>query len=196
MNEKAPTGFPPILLDIDYATLADAKLSAPAEVAAGQLIVRGGGPNTIGGHPFSDTGYQDFTLDASVTLANGGDHDLAGIFLRQSTATNYVAMAISPAGYIYVATIADGIATPAAEGPLTPNIPFQRGVGVWNRVTVVAFGPSLVFVLNGQVLIHLAVDQRYKSGFCGLFLQQGGESASASAAARWVQVRAILADQK
>ena len=136
MNEKAPTGFPPILLDIDYATQADAKISAPAEVAGGQLIVHGGGHNTIGGHPFSETGYQDFTLDASVSLAGGGDRDLAGIFLRQSTATDYVAMALSPAGYIYVATIAEGIATPAAEGPLTPNIPFQRGMGAWNRITV------------------------------------------------------------
>jgi hypothetical protein len=196
MHEAPPRGYPPILLDTDYSAMPAASLSDWAEIAGGRLVLRGRGPNTIGGYPFSDVGYRDVIVDASIALAAGDEHDFAGIFLRQSSEQTYVALATSPTGYVYLATIADGVAQPVAEGPLTAGIPFNAGVGAWNRVTVVAFGPSLVFVLNGSVLVHLAVDQRYVQGYAGLFVQQGATSAEAKAAARWVQVRAVLADQK
>lgn len=196
MNEKPPTGYPPILLDTDYSLLPDARISAPAAIETGRLVVRGGGPNTIGGHPFSDVPYRDITLDASVCVAAGDEHDLAGIFLRQSAQRTYVAVALSPTGYVYVANINETGAQPIAEGPLKPDIPFNAGVGAWNRITVVAFGPSLVIVLNGAVLVHAGVDQKYAQGYAGIFLQQGATSSEPKAAARWVQVRAVLADQK
>lgn len=183
MSELPPRGHPAILLDTDYS-------SQPA----GQLVLSGNGANTIAGHAFSDVRYRDVVLDASVALSSGDDSDLAGAFLRQSADQRYIVVALSPAGYVYIAQV-DGTAQPVAEGPLTPNIPFNRGVGAWNRLTVVAFGPSLVFVVNKEVLAHLAVDQRFKEGFAGLFLQQGATSASAAAAVRWVQIRAVLADQ-
>jgi hypothetical protein len=195
-NDGPPRGFPPILLDTDYTPMADARLSEWAAIEGGRLILRGRGASTIGGHPFSDVSYRDVTLDASISLAAGDEHDFAGIFLRQSSERTYVALAMSPTGYVYLATIADGVAQPVVEGPLTPGIPFNSGVGAWNRVAVVAFGPSLVFVLNGSVLVHLAVDQRYVQGYAGLFVQQGASSAEAKVAARWVQVRAVLADQQ
>lgn len=196
VNDGPPRGFPPILLDTDYSSMPDGRLSEWAAVEGGRLSLHGRGASTIGGHPFSDVSYRDVTLDASISLAAGDEHDFAGIFLRQSSERTYVALAMSPTGYVYLATIADGVAQPVVEGPLTPGIPFNAGVGAWNRVTVVAFGPSLVFVLNGSVLVHLAVDQRYVQGYAGLFVQQGATSAEAKAAARWVQVRAVLADQK
>lgn len=196
VSDGPPRGHPPILLDTDYSALPDAQLAGPAAIEGGRLIVRSSQPNTIAGHPFSEVSYRDVTIDASIALAAGEEHDFAGIFLRQSSERNYVALAISPTGYIYLATIADGVAKPVAEGPLTGDIPFNAGVGAWNRLTVVAFGPSLVFVLNGNVLAHLAVDQRYAQGYSGLFLQHGAASAEAKAAARWAQVRAVLVDQK
>jgi hypothetical protein len=196
MNDTPPHGYPPILLDTDYASLPDTRFSPPAAIEGGRLVVSGGGPNTIGGHPFSDQPYRDVTLDASISLAAGDEHDLAGVFLRQSAQGRYVAIALSPAGYVYVANIDAGAAQPIAEGPLKSDVPFERGVGAWNRLTVVAFGPSLVVVLNGSVLVHAGVDEKYAQGYAGLFLQQGATSGAARAAARWVQVRAVLAEQK
>ena len=194
MSEQPPRGSPPILFDTDYSALPDAPLGSAASIEDGRLVLRGAGANKIAGQAFSEVRYRDVVVDASVTVASGDDGDLAGIFLRQSADQRYVVVAMSPAGYVYIAQV-DGVAQPVAEGPLTPNIPFNRGVGAWNRLTIVAFGPSLVFVLNREVLAHLAVDQRFKEGFAGLFLQQGASSSSAAAAARWVQLRAVLPDQ-
>jgi hypothetical protein len=190
-----PTGFPPILLDIDYPAEASRDLSAPAAVADGMLVLRGGGPGTIAGHPFSADSYRDVVVDASVGLVAGDDADLAGIFVRQADARRYVVAAFSPAGHVYVASV-DGGARPVAEGPLRGDVPFERGVGSFNRLTIVTFGPSLVVVLNGAVLVHLAVDERFAAGYAGGFLQQGPTSGEARAAVRWAQVRAVLADQR
>jgi hypothetical protein len=195
MSDGPPRGYPPILLDLDYPAESAREISEQAAIEDGHLVLRGGGPNTVGGHPFSGASYRDTVLDVSFGLVAGDDNDLAGVFLRQSAERRYVAAAISPAGYVYVATV-DGEGHPVAEGPLSADIPFERGMGAWNRLTIVAFGPSLVVVLNGSILVHLAVDQRYAAGAAGLFLQQGGTSTEARAAARWVQVRAVLADQK
>jgi hypothetical protein len=195
MSDRSPRGNPPILLDTDYSALPAGQLGPGAAVEGGQLVLRGNGANTIAGHAFSDVRYRDVIVDVSLAVASGDDGDLAGVFLRQSADQRYIVVAISAAGYVYIAQV-DGAAQPVAEGPLTPNIPFHRGLGAWNRLTIVAFGPSLVFVLNGEVLAHLAVDQRFKEGFAGLFLQQGGSSPAASAAARWVQIRAVLPDQE
>ena len=194
LSDKPPRGHPPILLDLDYSTEADSKLSPAAAIESGRLLLRGGGADTVAGQPFSADSYRDVVLDASLAVEAGDDNDLAGLFLRQSAERTYVVVALSPAGYVYVATL-DGGPKPVAEGPLSADIPFQRGLGAWNRLTIVAFGPSLVVVLNGSVLVHLAVDQRFAAGHAGAFLQQGSTSARARAAVRWVQVRAVLPEQ-
>lgn len=194
MPDRPPSGHPPILLDLDYATEPDSQLSPAAAIEGGRLLLRGGGANTVAGQPFSADSYRDVILDTSLAVEAGDDNDLAGVFLRQSAERTYVVVALSPAGYVYVATL-DGEPRPVAEGPLSADIPFQRGVGSWNRLTIVAFGPSMVVVLNGSVLVHLAVDQRFAAGHAGAFLQQGGTSAEARAAVRWVQVRAVLPEQ-
>ena len=93
---------------------------------------------------------------------------------------------------MYVANV-DGTAKPVVEGPLTANIPFHQGLGEYNRLTLVTLGPSLVALMNGAILFHLAFDERYKEGYAGLFLAQASPGA-ARVAARWAQIRAILAD--
>ncbi len=194
MHDQPPKGNPPILLDIDYAGEAARSLSAPASIEDGQLVLHGGGPGTIAGHPFSDDSYRDVIIDTRIGIIAGDGADLVGVFLRQSAPRTYVVAAFSPAGRVYVATV-DGDGHPVVEGTLDPVIPFMRGIGEFNRVTIVAFGPSLVVVVNGSVLAHLAVDAKYAAGSAGLFLQQGPTSTEPRAAARWVQVRAVLVDQ-
>lgn len=184
--------YPPILFEANYADSADTTLSETASIAGGRLLLSGTGQGT-GGHPFSEVAYRDVVVDASVALLEGDERTLGGLFVRQSAGTRYVAVAWSPAGYMYAANV-DGTPHPVVEGPLTSDMPFRRGLGEYNRLTVVSLGPSLVALLNGAILFHLALDDRYKEGYAGLFLAQASPGA-ARIAARWVQIRAVLADQ-
>lgn len=194
MGDQPPAGFPAILLDVDYAKEPARQLSDPAAIEDGYLVLRGGGPGTIAGHPFSPDAYRDVVVDASLGLASGDDSDLVGVFVRQAAPRRYVVAAFSPGGHVYVASV-DGAGHPVVEGALKPEIRFEHGVGAFNRLTIVAMGPSLVVVLNGSVLAHIAVDERYAAGNAGAFLQQGPTSTAPRAAVRWAQVRAVLADQ-
>jgi hypothetical protein len=189
---QPPHEYPPILFEANYAEHAAATLSQTASIDGGHLLLSGTAQGT-GGYPFSEAAYRDVVVDASVALLEGDERTLGGLFIRQSASTRYVAVAWSSAGYVYAANV-DGTPHPVAEGPLTRDIPFRRGLGEYNRITLVALGPSLIALMNGAILFHLALDERYAEGHAGLFLAQASDGA-ARIAARWVQIRAVLADQ-
>ena len=189
---QPPREYPPILFEANYAEHAATTLSQTASIEGGRLLLSGAGQGT-GGCPFSEVAFRDVVVDASVALLEGDEHTLGGLFVRQSASTRYVAVAWSSAGYVYAANV-DGTPHAVAEGPLTGDIPFRRGLGEYNRLTLVTLGPSLVALMNGAILFHLALDERYAEGHAGLFLAQASAGA-ARVAARWVQIRAVLADQ-
>jgi hypothetical protein len=189
-----PTGQPPILLTIDYASEQPALPDYAAEVARyveGTLRIASSITDGSQGLAAAQLVFSDATVQASVSLAEGTHDDLYGIFLRSASAQMYYTFAVSPTGHVFVACY-DNEFIPLVSGPLDPDIPFGQGLGVANRFQAVAIGPSLTFILNGTLITAEIVDERFREGYLGFFVHHGVTSPRAELAAEWIQVRGVF----
>jgi hypothetical protein len=191
-----PNGQPPLLLNIDYASQRPALPEAVSDMARyvdGSLRITSSVVDGSQGIAAAQLLFGDAIVQASVSLAEGADDDLYGIFLRSATAELYYAFAVTPTGHVFVACY-DSQFLPLASGPLDPDIPFGHGLGVANRFQAVAIGPSLTFILNGMPVTAEIVDERYREGYLGFFVHHGLTSPRAELAAEWIQVRGVFPD--
>jgi hypothetical protein len=156
------------------------------------LRLRDDGSGRVTGQPMDDARYGDLLLDAVVWLEEGDDHDGYGLFVRQSSPDRYAAFIVSPAGAASL-LILDGEPLRLAEGNLPDEIPFHRGLGARNRISLLACGPCIVPLVNGVPLTGAMLDGRYTGGGAGALLVPGGPGRERTAAVDWVQARAVLA---
>ena len=89
--------------------------------------------------------------------------------------------------------ILDGQPLRLAEGNIPDEIPFQRGVGARNRLSLLACGPCMIALVNGVSLTGAMLDARYTGGATGALLVPGGPGRERAAAVDWFQARAVLA---
>jgi hypothetical protein len=184
-----------MLLTLDYANQQPALPESVRDVARyedGSLRIVSSIPDGSQGIAAAELVFRDTTLQASVSMAEGADDDLYGVFVRSPSSDLYYAFAASPSGHVYVASY-DGEFAPIVSGPLDPDMLFRYGVGQANRFQVVAVGASLTFILNGMLVTGEIVDERYQEGYLGFFVHHGLTSAKAELAVDWVQVRGIFA---
>jgi hypothetical protein len=189
-----PTGQPPTLLNLDYASQQPALHESVSDVARyvdGTLRIASTTSDGSQGIAAAHLVFGDAILQASVSLAEGASDDLYGVFLRSAAAELYYTFAVTPSGHVFVACY-DNQFVPLVSGPLDPDIPFLQGLGVANRFQVVAIGPSLTFILNGTLITAEIVDERYREGYLGFFVHHGLTSPRAELAAEWIQVRAVF----
>src|SRR4051812_31526926 len=121
-----PTGLPPVLLTLDYATQQPALAESVRDVARyvdGHLRISSSMMDGSQGIAAADLIFRDSVLQASIELAEGADDDLYGVFLRSPAAELYYAFAVSPRGHVFVACY-EGEFVPLVSGPLDPDIPF------------------------------------------------------------------------
>jgi hypothetical protein len=189
-----PPGSPPLLLNIDYASLQPA-LPEPIREAAGyvdgSLRVWSNVPEGNQGIAAADLVFHDVVIQAQLRLVEGGEDDLYGLFVRSPSADLYYAFAASPAGQVFVSSY-EGEFMPLVSGPLDPDMHFGYGLDQPNRFQVVTVGPSLTFMLNGMLVTAEIVDERYQEGYLGFFVHHGSRSEKAELAADWIQVRGVF----
>ncbi len=189
-----PSGHPPVLLSLDYASQQPVLPEAYAQIAhylGGTLRVASSVPDGSQGIAAAEMVFHDTTFQAQVSLAAGADDDLYGVFVRSPTSELYYSFAVTPIGHVYVASY-DGQYLPLVSGPLDPDAPFAHGLGQSNRFQVVAAGPSLTFYLNGTLVTAEIVDERYAEGYLGFFVHHALTSERAELAVEWVQVRGVF----
>jgi hypothetical protein len=174
---------PPVLLDLDFTGDAE------------PLVLVSSQPGSLTGQPFGERGFRDCTIDVELGLLEGGDEDRVGIFFRQLASEKYAACTVSADGHLSVGLVDGGPPLVIAGGPLLPEIPFERGPGGSNRLTIVSCGPVAAVLVNGAVVAGVAIPEEYGSGPAGALLVHTSSSPRARAAVRWAQVRALLADQ-
>jgi hypothetical protein len=185
-----------MLLNLDYADQRPALPEAVSDIARyvdGTLRIASSVEDGSQGIAAAQLVFGDAILQASISLAEGADDDLYGIFVRSASAGLYYAFAVSPTGHVFVACC-DTEFQPLVSGPLDPDIPFGHGLGAANRFQVVAVGPSLIFILNGTPVTAEIVDERFREGYLGFFVHHGLTSPRAELAAEWIQVRGVFPD--
>jgi hypothetical protein len=189
-----PTGPPPILLNLDYASLQPALPDAVREFVRytdGALRITASVPDGNQGMAAAEMIFRDVIVQAELSLAEGADDDLYGLFLRSPAADLYYAFAVSPAGQVFIGSY-EGEFLPLVSGPLDPDMQFGYGIGQPNRLQVVAVGPSLTFILNGMLVSSEIVDERFEEGYLGYFVHHGLTSKRAELRADWIQVRGVF----
>lgn len=179
--DRPPADPPPLLLEHDFGEE--------------RLMLNGDPEGRVSGQAFADERYADVTVDAVLSLEQGGDHDGYGLFVRQATADRYAAFIVSPLGAASIMLL-DDAPLQVAGGEIPPSVAFNRGLGARNRLSIVACGPMLVAYVNGVALTAASLDDRYAEGFAGALLVPGGAGGAGverKAAVDWVQLRAPLA---
>ena len=189
-----PTQAPPLLLNLDYAQeqppLTDL-FGTAVRYEAGQLRIAATTPDANHGLAADQTIYRDVIIQAQVSLAEGGDEDLYGLFLRSPSPDLYYTFAVSPVGVVVISRY-DGQYDPLVAGARAPDMPFQKGVGQSNLFQVVALGPSLTFLLNGVVVSTELADAEYQEGYLGFYMHHGSTLARSELGADWIQIRGIF----
>ena len=179
--DRPPADPPPLLLEHDFGEE--------------RLIIHGDAEGRVSGQAFANERYGDLTVDAVLSLEQGGDHDGYGLFVRQATDDRYAAFIVSPLGAASIMLL-DDAPLQVAGGEIPADVPFNRGLGARNRLSIVACGPMLVAFVNGVALTAANLDDRYAEGFAGALLVPGGvggPGTERTAAVDWVQLRAPLA---
>lgn len=195
MYEPPPTGFPPILMTVDYASELPGLLGPSASIKDKRLHLRTSIVEGNLGYPASQRSFRDVIVEARVALVEGGEGDFYGLFLRQSSADAYYCFSMSPSGRCVVSRY-DGSYHAVVDGVLAPDMTFHAGLGRPNLFQVVACGPSLTFILNHKVITGITVDPQYKEGLLGFYLHHGYRLAAAELAVDWIQVRAMLPERR
>ena len=189
-----PSGTPPILLNLDYAAEPPPLPDVPGTDLTydrGQLRLSIGQPDANQGIAADQTIFRDVIIQAQISLAEGDEDDLYGIFVRSPRPDLYYAFAISPAGHVVISRF-DGRYDALVAGPLAPDMPFNMGLRQSNRLQVVALGPGLTFLLNDVVVSTETVEEETQEGYLGFYLHHGPSSARATLAVDWIQVRGIF----
>jgi hypothetical protein len=190
-----PRGSPPILLSIDYAREQPPLPTSPAvHYTPTQLRLASSVPDGNEGAPASATPFRDVLLMAQLSLVEGANDDLYGVFVRSASPNLYYTFAVTPSRVVQVSRY-DGHYEPQVSGPMAPDMKFAAGLNAPNVFQVVAVGPSLTFMLNSMVVTAVTVDPRYKEGYVGFYVHHGTKSTHAELAVDWVQVRAILPEE-
>jgi hypothetical protein len=167
------------------------RVLAQRDFGAEPLRIRDDGAGAVTGEAIDDVRYGDLVLDAVLTLERGDDHDGYGLFVRQSTADRYAAFVVSPLGAATIMLL-DDAPLQVAGGQIPDSVPFNRGLGARNRLSLSACGPALVAFVNGVALTGAGIDDRFAEGFAGALLVPGGPGSRRAAAVDWVQLRAPL----
>jgi len=117
-----------VLLDVDFAD-------------GDGLLITSPGPGSATGQPFGERTIADATLDAEIGLLEGEPEDRYGLFFRQTAPERYMACTISAAGHLSLGVVDAGPPLVVAERQLDGEVHFRGGLGVTNRLTIVACGP-------------------------------------------------------
>jgi len=158
---------------------------------AGQLRLVSTVPDGNRGIAADQTLFRDIIVQAQVSLADGADDDMYGLFIRSPEPELYYSFAVSPTGQVVVSYY-DGEYQPLVAGPLAPEMPFAHGMRAPNTFQVVAVGPSLTFYLNGMLVTAEIVDERFQEGFVGFYVHHGSQAPRAELGADWIQLRGIF----
>ena len=176
---------PPILLDLDFTQEANGE---------GLLLVSAS-PGSVTGQPFGTEAFRDAVIDVELGLLEGEDEDRYGVFFRQTAAERYAAATLTPAGELAVGLVDGGPPLVVGGGPLPSEVPFARGAGGANRLTIVSCGPVAAVIVNGSVVSGVAIPAIYGHGAVGAILIHSSSSPTARAGVRWAQARGLLPDQ-
>jgi hypothetical protein len=183
VSRRPPPGLsPPVLADLEFGSSDGFTVVSPGRGAAT-------------GRRLDDHSFRDCTIDVELGLAEGGEGDRYGVFFRQGAAERYVACTTTVEGDLAVGLVDHGPPLVVAEGPLPAEVPFDRGVGATNRLTIVCCGPAVAVVVNGVAVTGVMLDPRFVAGPAGALLVHTSDAPEASVVVRWAQVRAILPDQ-
>jgi hypothetical protein len=155
-------------------------------------MVTSPGPGSATGQPFNEMQLRDVILDAELGLVDGEDEDRCGIFFRQTAEERYVACTINATGHLALGVVDGGPPLVIADARLRGDVRFQTGVGVTNRLTIVACGPVAAVMVNGIAITGALLDSRYLSGRTGALLVHTSSKPQARLAVRWAQARAII----
>ena len=158
-----------------------------------ELVVTSPGPGSATGQPFNEMQLRDVILDAELGLVDGEDEDRYGLFFRQTGEERYVACTINGAGQLALGIVDGGPPLVVADARLNGEVQFQMGVGVTNRLTIVACGPVAAVMVNGVAVTGALLDSRYVTGRAGALLVHTSSKPQARLAVRWAQARAIVA---
>jgi len=185
---------------------------ASARYQDGQLRVVSSLPDGNQGVAAAQTVFADVIVQAQLSMSEGADDDLYGLFVRSPSSDLYYTFATSPSGYAFISMF-EGEYVPLVSGPLDPDLHFAYGLGQPNMFSVVAVGrrqttsirklcacrlpranlsQSLTFILNGRLVSSEIVDDRYFDGFLGFYVHHGRRSALAELTADWIQVRGVF----
>jgi hypothetical protein len=192
-----PSGVPPVFLSLDYAAAPPPLPDIPGATfgyEGGQLRLSATTPDANQGIAADQTVFRDVIVEAQISLAEGNEDDLYGVFVRSPRPDLYYAFAISPAGQVVISRF-DGKYDALVAGPLAPDMPFEMGLRRPNRLQVVALGPGLTFMLNNFVVSTETVEEETQEGYLGFYLHHGSTSSRATLAVDWIQVRGIFPEQ-
>lgn len=168
-----------VLLDVDFAD-------------GDGLLITSPGPGSATGQPFGERTIADATLDAEIGLLEGEPEDRYGLFFRQTAPERYMACTISAAGHLSLGVVDAGPPLVVAERQLDGEVHFRGGLGVTNRLTIVACGPVAAVMVNGVAIAGAMLDARYVAGRVGALLVHTSASPRARLSVRWAQARAII----
>jgi hypothetical protein len=195
MYESPPTGSPPIALTVDYVAEPEGAIGPGVAVVARQLHLHTPVEHGNVGHAAAATPFRDVIVQARVALLEGADDDFYGLFLRQSAPDRYYCYTLAPSGLCVVSRY-DGEYHTVEQGLLAADMSFAAGLQAPNVLTVVACGPCLTFILNDKVVTGVTVEREYQEGFLGFYLHHGSTSPRAEMVADWIQIRAVLPQQR
>jgi hypothetical protein len=125
---------------------------------------------------YADSGtYGNVTISVQTRQVTGAGADAySGIALRRVSAGNLYTFGITSSGqWMFVKTVDDSAT--AVAGPQS-SAAINRGLGAANTVEVHASGSHFDLFVNGTQ-VGSADDATFKSGLCGLFVDQSIESA-------------------
>ena len=112
---------------------------ASARYQDGQLRVVSSLPDGNQGVAAAQTVFADVIVQAQLSMSEGADDDLYGLFVRSPSSDLYYTFATSPSGYAFISMF-EGEYVPLVSGPLDPDLHFAYGLGQPNMFSVVAVG--------------------------------------------------------
>src|SRR5207253_3174928 len=100
----------------DIARFADGKLRLATDVPDGNQ-----------GISAAEMIFGDVIVMCELSLTEGADDDLYGLFVRSPSSDLYYIFAVSPGGHIFISSF-EGEFLPLVSGPLDPDLPFHYGL--------------------------------------------------------------------
>lgn len=167
-----PDGYPQILVS---STGASSLVASRADQVVGQ--------------PFADVGFRDVVVDCVVTPVRASPTTAFGMYVRQSVPDRYVLWTVTAQRRFRVGLV-DGGYHAVHDATLGDDVPLHDGART--RLTTVAVGPSLTFIVNGVTVTGVMVSPRFADGLAGAWLQCA-DSTGAELVVEWAQVRQVVA---